>query len=262
MSSTNKTANYELPQFIGTDKPTWLGDINQAMSIIDGQMKTNANAAASATGEVSELNTRVTTAENNVSALNTRVKTVEGQASNLSGDVSTLNTAVEAIIAQLNLNQFTQNTISLGGNRSFTVYLAQNSAGSLFKFYGHCYIDNNSSSSVTLGTHVSIPGSTGLYGIASGLYLNSHPSKAYTIAEAGYNIVNTRGYNQTTNGYMNAGNFFTEQIVVGSDGQIYVSISGNNFTQTPTTFDAYTRNRVFWLPMLYWNGDFGDEPGE
>ena len=35
MSSTNKTPNYGLPQYIDTDKPTFLGDFNDAMGIID-----------------------------------------------------------------------------------------------------------------------------------------------------------------------------------------------------------------------------------
>lgn len=35
MSSTNKTVNYKLSQFIGTDKPTFLGDYNNDMKIID-----------------------------------------------------------------------------------------------------------------------------------------------------------------------------------------------------------------------------------
>lgn len=46
MSSTNHTANYNLPQFVGTDKPAWLGDINPAMSAIDTQMKANADGVA------------------------------------------------------------------------------------------------------------------------------------------------------------------------------------------------------------------------
>lgn len=42
MSSTNKTTNYELSQFVGSDKPTWLGDYNSDMAKIDTQMKENA----------------------------------------------------------------------------------------------------------------------------------------------------------------------------------------------------------------------------
>lgn len=35
MGATNHTPNLKLPQFIGTDKPTWLGDVNNAFSNID-----------------------------------------------------------------------------------------------------------------------------------------------------------------------------------------------------------------------------------
>ena len=38
MASTNKTTHYDLPQWIGTDKPTFLGDLNGAFSTIDTQL--------------------------------------------------------------------------------------------------------------------------------------------------------------------------------------------------------------------------------
>jgi len=38
MPSTNKTPYAELPQFLPSDKPTWLGDINNAMLKIDGKL--------------------------------------------------------------------------------------------------------------------------------------------------------------------------------------------------------------------------------
>lgn len=41
MSSTNKTANYQLPQWAGTDHPTWQGDMNDAFSKIDAGMQKN-----------------------------------------------------------------------------------------------------------------------------------------------------------------------------------------------------------------------------
>lgn len=49
MTASNKTANYELSQFVGTDRPTWLGDYNSDMSKIDAQLKRNADDIASAT---------------------------------------------------------------------------------------------------------------------------------------------------------------------------------------------------------------------
>ena len=48
MASTNKTANYDLSQFVGTDRPTWLGDYNSDMTKIDAQLKQNADDIASA----------------------------------------------------------------------------------------------------------------------------------------------------------------------------------------------------------------------
>lgn len=49
MTATNKTENYKLSQFVGTDRPTWLGDYNSDMSKIDAQLKRNADDITSAT---------------------------------------------------------------------------------------------------------------------------------------------------------------------------------------------------------------------
>ena len=38
MSHTNHTTNYNLPQFIGSDKASWLGDLNPAFETIDTNM--------------------------------------------------------------------------------------------------------------------------------------------------------------------------------------------------------------------------------
>lgn len=48
MTATNHTKNYNLSQFAGTDRPTWLGDYNGDMTKIDAQLKQNADAIASA----------------------------------------------------------------------------------------------------------------------------------------------------------------------------------------------------------------------
>ena len=48
MSSTNKTEHYNLPQFIGSDIPTWLGDFNSAMTAIDSGINAAAKAASGA----------------------------------------------------------------------------------------------------------------------------------------------------------------------------------------------------------------------
>lgn len=65
MSSTNKTTYYELSQYIGTDKPTYLGDYNSDMSKIDAGIheaddkattaSQNAGSAIARVGEVEKL---------------------------------------------------------------------------------------------------------------------------------------------------------------------------------------------------------------
>ena len=49
MTATNHTKNYNLSQFAGSDRPTWLGDYNGDMAKIDAQLKRNADDIASAT---------------------------------------------------------------------------------------------------------------------------------------------------------------------------------------------------------------------
>lgn len=51
MTATNKTANYKLSQFVGTDRPTWLVDYNGDMAKIDARMKQNADDIASAAAD-------------------------------------------------------------------------------------------------------------------------------------------------------------------------------------------------------------------
>ena len=49
MGSTNKTEYLKLPQWIGTDQPTWLGDMNDAFLKIDGGFNTISGEASTAT---------------------------------------------------------------------------------------------------------------------------------------------------------------------------------------------------------------------
>ena len=68
MGHTNSTANLALPQFIGTDKPTWLSDVNGAFAAIDTYAGTNDAALAitdaKADTAVNDAASAVTTATN------------------------------------------------------------------------------------------------------------------------------------------------------------------------------------------------------
>ena len=97
MSSTNKTTNYELSQFIGSDKPAWLVDYNGDMSKIDAQMKVNADAASSAASQASSASSAASSAADGVSALNTQINGASGLAADLvtaQGNINTINSLI------------------------------------------------------------------------------------------------------------------------------------------------------------------------
>lgn len=77
MPYTNQTPNYGLPQYISTDKPTYLGDMNGAYSKVDTQMKANADAAAATQNSVNLLSARVQANETSIADRYTKAETAE-----------------------------------------------------------------------------------------------------------------------------------------------------------------------------------------
>lgn len=104
MSATNHTPNYSLPQFIGTDVPTWLVDVNGAFSDIDTAIKNAADAAGSVAGDVTALENRVGTVETNLTATNqslgTLNTTVQQQGGSIAANTAKIGTATLQTDAQ------------------------------------------------------------------------------------------------------------------------------------------------------------------
>lgn len=141
MSHTNKTTNYNLPQFSGTDKPSWLTDVNGAMTSIDTQMKANADANTTTAGELSTLTGRVTTAEENITTQGSTLSTVSNVASNASVTASTANATANSLSSYLKFTSFDDVTSTISGNGISifgkpNVMCAKNADGSLGKIYG------------------------------------------------------------------------------------------------------------------------------
>ena len=104
MTATNKTLVYELPIFVGTDKPTWLGDFNGAMNTIETGLvdaknssttviqtaNTALNIANSAKADVAAA----TSASNNAVAIATTAKnTADAATATATQAATTANTA-------------------------------------------------------------------------------------------------------------------------------------------------------------------------
>lgn len=88
MSSTNKTSNYELSQYIGTDKPTYLGDYNGDMLKIDNQMKTNENSATEAISQAGQAVAKATSLEGQVKTISESVKSLLNDVTTIKNNVS------------------------------------------------------------------------------------------------------------------------------------------------------------------------------
>lgn len=63
------TPNFNLPIFVSTDKPSWLGDWNSAMNSIDTAMQANKTAAAKANQDVTAVTANVTALQSQVTAI-------------------------------------------------------------------------------------------------------------------------------------------------------------------------------------------------
>lgn len=68
MSHTNSTTNYGLPQFLTSDKPAWLTDVNNALSDIDSAIYAAQTKADTAYNDAGNAQSDATTAINNAAA--------------------------------------------------------------------------------------------------------------------------------------------------------------------------------------------------
>lgn len=116
MSFTNQTTNYGLPQWIGTDKPTYLVDQNGAYQTIDTELyNANSNAATAVSSAASAVEVAGTAATNAQTAIDSAA-TANTNANNAVATANTAITNAAAATATANsaLSQVTDlNTVTL-----------------------------------------------------------------------------------------------------------------------------------------------------
>ena len=236
MSSTNKTANYELSQFIGTDKPAWLTDYNSDMSKIDAGVNTAQTTATAADGKADANTTAIGTLANLsteaktdlVSAINevdTHADSAQITANGAASKATANETAINKIAQILNINTYksygsADATCTNGTITGGELYVARNSDGSLFKVYGNLII-NPAGGTVT----VTLPNT----GVSS--------DTSYTIQGCGY--------------CFGTGAYFVRPVSIDVDntGALKVKYSSNSG-------DGISAIRL--VACLYFNSDFGD----
>ena len=109
MGSTNKTTGYELPQWIGTDKPTFLGDMNDAFLKIDEGMTANKGSASTAEAQAgqavqdaTQALTKANSVETTANQANTNAQNAVTIAKNVQEDVNDLKPTVNSNTAAIN----------------------------------------------------------------------------------------------------------------------------------------------------------------
>lgn len=79
MSATGKTENYNLPLIQNSDNPQWGVDFNGAMTIIDGQMKDNADKVP----DLTEVNKQISDLSNGLESTNEQVASIDNRIGNI-----------------------------------------------------------------------------------------------------------------------------------------------------------------------------------
>lgn len=245
MASTNKTTNYELSQYIGTDKPTYLVDYNSDMSKIDVAIKnaydrgslgvTNAATAQStaetADGKATNAATVAASAQSTAESASTTASTADEKAVNAQ---TTANSALAgtienaAKINNFNLTVFkdlSPKSISNCTINTNQMKMARNSDGSLAKIYGYLNLTIPANGTVDILMNAN----EGITGLA--------PDQDIAI-----------NYCAVQNGSVSG--FGYKGFTIKQNGDIQITFYGR----------ANDNMLLLYVPCLYWVKDFGDNP--
>lgn len=239
MSSTNKTTNYELSQFVSTDKPAWLTDYNQDMSKIDTGINTAQSTATSADGKADANTTKIgtlssltTTAKTDlVSAVNevdTNADAAQGTANDAYALANSANITANQVKDQFNFTYSTVNcTLSSGtlDSNNNKLSVAKNSTGSIAKIYGRLRVTGTVGSTITMTS-----GDTGL-----------RPTEDITFNGCCLKITNIS----------------TGDLVVYQD---FVLHTNGTVTSNFTPYSGSSRQDILFMANLLFITNFGDLP--
>lgn len=180
MGHTNSTVNYNLPQFVGTDKPSWLGDVNGAFLAIDTAIAAAKTEADSAAGGVASLQTtvgshttQIGTLTNTVTAQGGTLNTVTALIGN--GEPTTTDKTLIGAINELNAKIGADDLDATVDLSSYT------SSGNMYEFPDDGYVQLGSyGANTTVVGH--ILGNSGVNGITVHVSTETSTAKFNTIA--------------------------------------------------------------------------------
>ena len=185
MASTNKTTHYELSQYVGSDKPTYLVDYNTDMYNIDAGIyaaKSEADTNTTSIGTLTNLTTDAKSSlvgainevdghcDTNASNIATNTLNIATNTTNIGTNTTNIGTmanldtttksslvgAINEVVEKFNLSTITDYTTSdmtITGATLRTgskITIAKNSDGSICKIYGRLLLTSTGSGSVNV----------------------------------------------------------------------------------------------------------------
>lgn len=254
MSATNETPFLKLPQFEPTDKPTWLGDFNHAMVLVDTGVASVDNVTKTQTAQINQALTQAQaagTAAEAAAAAAREATTVAQDAALTAGAASTkAQSAIDLgneTASKLNLINHSRvaDKTELSNTFGFaygTLYFDSNADGSVFKMYGDL---SGPVSSSSVGSHlVTIPG-TSYKGIKTP-FKAKKPENTIWLNRSG---LACSGSTITPNNIYGA-----SLAVSNADGSIYLYL--------PSGYSTSSTTQWVWFPCtLYFAENFGNLPG-
>lgn len=153
MSSTNKTTHYDLSQYVGTDKPTYLSDYNGDMAKIDAALYEANTKASSAESNASTALTEAGQALEKANTNEGDIDDLESVTDLLKTNVTTLNNFMNSIKTTsindtiINFQNLADNPASINQEVHMKKYDLENLK--LTSFYGSISITNNNGGSIS-----------------------------------------------------------------------------------------------------------------
>lgn len=234
MSHTNSTPNYQLPQFVGTDKPAYLTDFNQAFSAIDTGIHAAKTAADTAGTDITEVENELNETNQNLTALGSTVSTLQGTVTSVSQTANQANTKADNLqnafvfSVQKDFSDSDITNLTGAGSISQNLHCVRNADSSIFKIYGHVQFNDVDPKVITCkitNTGLTIPTAFNVVG--------------FTIREEYQGAKGLGAISMTQNG-----------ITFNTDGSIYVDLSGIS--------DGTNFVRLNFIACLIFNQNFGD----
>lgn len=243
MASTNKTSHYNLSQYVGSDKPTYLTDYNNDMSAIDTGIYNAQTKANTADGKADTADAKAvaaqgdaTTALNSAGTANTNIGTMANltttEKSSLVGALNEVKS--EADTNKTNIEKFNLTTFTTYNKDSSgltiegctisggSITIAKNSDSSICKVYGTLTLNKTAQ-----GGYITIP-NTGIM-----------PTEEFNVSPAGIEY-------DTSNNSVNG-----TSITFKTDGSVKLNIWGASANHT---------SRAIFIPFIIFVKNFGDTP--